>query len=270
MKNNLTYYRRDVASHSHWKFKTLRKHYGWAGEGKFWALNDMIAAANACTLNLDDDSRVAAIAIDLDFTLKEFKAFIQHLLRTSKLIVKTKKGITTNVVQECLVEVSARRIYQRNKRKTVHENMHYGSIESGKNSIENAEPIQENAKPVQENQQIKVKEIKENKTKEKDTKENENSPSPPQAQTHTYTDKQLQGFKKFTDWIASKTPRVAQMQQPFTVEQYVRIAEKYQYDVDDIKIVLANMHNWQTLLTRNTSAYYTLLNWKSRDDKRKK
>jgi len=143
-------------------------------------------------------------------------------------------------------------------------------VESEKNSIENEKSVQENGNALQENQQIKVKEIKENKTKEKDTKENENNPSPPQAQTHTYTDKQLQGFKKFTDWIAGKTPRVAQMQQPFTLDQYVRIAEKYQYDVDDIKIVLANMHNWQPLLTRNTSAYYTLLNWKSRDDKRKK
>lgn len=269
MKNNLTYYRRDVASHSHWKFKTLRKYYGWAGEGKFWALNDMIAAADGCTLNLEDDSQMAAIAIDLDFTIKEFKAFMQHLLRVSKLIVKTKKGITTNVVQECLGEVSYRREYQRVKRKTLEKNLQYGSIENGKNSIENAKSIQENEKSIQENQQIKVKEIKENKTKEKESKENENSPSPP-AHTHTYTDKQLQGFKKFTDWIATKTPRVAQMQQPFTVEQYVRIAEKYQYDVDDIKIILANMHNWQPLLTRNTSAYYTLLNWKSRDYKRKK
>ena len=45
MKNNIEYYRHHAQSDTHPKFKMLRNEYGWAGEGKFWALNNRIALA---------------------------------------------------------------------------------------------------------------------------------------------------------------------------------------------------------------------------------
>lgn len=61
-------------------------------------------------------------------------------------------------------------------------------------------------------------------------------------------------------------PRVEQMKEPFTIEQYISI--KTQYQSDSIRELLLQMHNWEPLLRKNRSAYLTILNWKRRDDRR--
>ena len=87
MKNkNLKYYSHDVSSHVHWKFKLLRKKYGWEGEGKFWALNNLIAASHECKLDLTNEDKKEQIAADLDFEKDEFIEFLKYLSDKCKLL----------------------------------------------------------------------------------------------------------------------------------------------------------------------------------------
>lgn len=145
MKNNISFYRHETGSHNHWKFKVLRKKYGWGGEGKFWALNNMIADAEGCTLELGDEGKLAAIAVDLDFEPTGLKDFIQYLLLSCKLIIEKDGGITTTIVHETFQDVSAKRHYDRD-RKT--------QLSLRKTQVSSTE-----------NQQSKVKEITEEKSK---------------------------------------------------------------------------------------------------------
>jgi hypothetical protein len=109
MKNNLTYYQHKVDSHNHWKFKLLRKQYGWGGEGKFWALNNEIAACDNCTLDLTDEGRKTSLAIDLDFSVEEFDQYLAFLVDKCKLIKATDKGIATDITQENLDKANEER-----------------------------------------------------------------------------------------------------------------------------------------------------------------
>jgi len=247
MKNNISYYRHETGSTNHWKFKVLRKRYGWAGEGKFWALNNMIADAEGCVLDLRDESKMVSIAIDLDFEPPGLKEFIQHLLHVSKLVIEKGDGITTEIVQETFGEVMDRRDYQRKWKNT---------LSNSKTPVSNSKT----AFSTIENQQSKVKEIKVNKTKEKereDTAASQNDAPP-------YPPFELESFKQFEEWIIANAPRVASMKQPFTIRQYLHVAEKYKDEPGEIRTLLSSMHNWQPLLDKNHSAYVTLLNWKSR------
>lgn len=76
---------------------------------------------------------------------------------------------------------------------------------------------------------------------------------------------ELIAFKKFQDWQKKNSPRVLNMKEPFTLEQYLEIKQKYA--AEKLKELLIAMHNYKPLLTKNISSYLTLLNWaKKRDD----
>lgn len=109
MKNNLTYYKHRVDSHNHWKFKTLRKKYKWEGEGKFWALNNMIAESEHCVLDLTQESKKKAIAVELDFEPLELDEFVEFLMNDCNLLEAVEGGFTTQMVQEIFSEVSNKR-----------------------------------------------------------------------------------------------------------------------------------------------------------------
>ena len=113
MKNNITYYIHYADSDTHPKFKMLRVKYGWAGEGKFWALNNKIAEAENCELNLAKKYNKASIANDLNFTLEQFDEFLEYLEKDCDLIVKKNNYITTEIVREILIKVMKDR--KRNK-----------------------------------------------------------------------------------------------------------------------------------------------------------
>lgn len=85
-KNNLKYYSHKVNSHNHWKFKLLRKKYGWCGEGKFWALNNMIAESDDCMLDLSDQEKQEQIGADLDYEIDDFIEFLKYLVEKVKLL----------------------------------------------------------------------------------------------------------------------------------------------------------------------------------------
>ena len=115
MKNNLSYYRHQADAHNHPKFKMLRAKYGWAGEGKFWALNNMIAKAENCKLDLNEKFLRGAACGDLNFSFEELDEYISFLCNECKLIQYEDGVIFTNDTQDCLVDVSSDRISARER-----------------------------------------------------------------------------------------------------------------------------------------------------------
>ena len=164
MKENIEYYRHFSGADQHPKFEMLRAKYGWAGDGKFWALNNRIALASNCVLDLSKKYVKASIANALDFTLAEFDEFVIYLLEECDLIIETESGITTNEVQENFVKVSEKRM--RNKAgyvkkpilKTAESSTKLAGIENQPTGMQ----IQ-----LSENIQSKVKETKVNESKDK-------------------------------------------------------------------------------------------------------
>src|SRR6185503_12648378 len=106
MKHNIGYYRHETNAHSHWKFKQLRRKFGWAGEGRFWALNNMIGEAHGCLLNISDQQIKEIEAADLDLNIDEFDELVKFLIESVRLLFITDGHIGTQTTQETLEGVS--------------------------------------------------------------------------------------------------------------------------------------------------------------------
>lgn len=165
MKNNLDRYPHSVTSHNHWKFKTLRRSYGWAGEGKFWALNNMIADASDCVINLNDPVRKAAVAAEIDFDVPELEEYILFLAEKCQLIVIEKGMITTEKVQETFSFVDEKRVRDRNRKL---ENSTRKSEFSARKVEDSTRKSDNSDKVAVENEQSKVNESKVKKSKVKE------------------------------------------------------------------------------------------------------
>lgn len=175
MKNNLDRYPHSVTSHNHWKFKTLRRSYGWAGEGKFWALNNMIADASDCMINLNDPVRKAAVAAEIDFDVPELEAYILFLAEKCQLIVNNDGMITTEKVQETFSFVDEKRVRDRNRKienSTRKTDFSARKMEDSTRKTENSNGV------AVENEQSKVKESKVKESKEKNTEAPSSPPAP--------------------------------------------------------------------------------------------
>jgi hypothetical protein len=157
MKNNLDFYQHFVEADEHPKFKMLRVKFGWAGEGKFWALNNKIAQADNCWLGIGKKYNRATIADDLDFNIEEFNDFISYLRDECELIVENEEGaITTEIVQENLAIVMGNREKARErKQRRIEKEAKCGSGEQIESSGEQNNKVKES----------KVKESKVNKKK---------------------------------------------------------------------------------------------------------
>mgnify|MGYP001593703360 CR=1 FL=1 len=121
MKDFLIYYQHYSDAHEHWKFKLLRSILGWSAEGRFWALNNMIARSSSCVLNLNRKSIKAIVMSDLNMEEPEFDKFISILTKDCELIINLDGSITTETVRENVKEVMKQR--ERNhKRKNSQNN----------------------------------------------------------------------------------------------------------------------------------------------------
>jgi len=156
MKNNIDFYQHYATSDQHPKFKMLRVELGWAGEGKFWALNNRIAQSENCCLDISKKYNKAAIASDLDFTSKEFDEFILLLLDDCELIMECSPGvITTDIVQENFQRVQGNRESARVRKQRSLEKVLKGSGELCDSSGDQNNKVKES--------KVKVK-VKVNKT----------------------------------------------------------------------------------------------------------
>jgi hypothetical protein len=72
-----------------------------------------------------------------------------------------------------------------------------------------------------------------------------------------------QKFKAFEEWVLKNTPKVAKMNQPFNIGQYIKLTKKL--PKEQVKDLLLGMQNYRPLLEKNDSAYLTIINWAKRD-----
>lgn len=67
-------------------------------------------------------------------------------------------------------------------------------------------------------------------------------------------------FQTLKTWITNNTPRVNQMKEPLTLQQFVYLRHKIP-DKQKLRDLLFSMHNWKDLTVKNVSAYLTILKW---------
>jgi len=77
------------------------------------------------------------------------------------------------------------------------------------------------------------------------------------------TQEEIDFFKNFNTWIQTNTPRVNQLKQPFTIEEYLRI--KKDFSRETITKILTAMQNRADLLKKYVSANLTFRNWASKE-----
>jgi hypothetical protein len=87
----------------------LRLKFGWEGEGRFWALHNIIADSDECVLNLEKKFVRSDVATELGMSFEEFDAFIKYLVEDCELLILTSAGVTTNDVQDVLSQVMKKR-----------------------------------------------------------------------------------------------------------------------------------------------------------------
>ena len=109
MKKNIEWFRHYADSSEHAKFCMLRDKYGWAGEGRFWALNGMIAKASECRLDLNKKYNMAPIAVKLGLSVDELKDFLAYLETECELVRMEDGFLTTRRLCESYHQVSTER-----------------------------------------------------------------------------------------------------------------------------------------------------------------
>ena len=121
MKENLPYFRHDNDALEDEKCQALLAQYGFAGYGKFWALNESISKATAARLDLSRKVIRAQTAVKLQFTLAEFDAFLSFLSNPDECgLIQYESGIvTTKRTQQDLAAVMENRIRKRKDGKPV-------------------------------------------------------------------------------------------------------------------------------------------------------
>jgi hypothetical protein len=67
-------------------------------------------------------------------------------------------------------------------------------------------------------------------------------------------------FTAFTEWIHKHAPTVGKMEEPFSIDQYLKLKKKG-FTREQTQAYLIKMHNYKPLTKKNRSAYLTLLNW---------
>lgn len=169
MKTNLDYYSRRTDAYRHAKFKTLRISYGggtdgWAAEGRFWALNDIIAESEMCQIDLSKTRNKAMIADVLGMSFPDLEAFIKILISEDvELLFEIEPGIfSTKKVQETLASVLAEREKARDR---------WSKGTKNKSSSENSDTSDEGLKTSPEvEHKVKESKVKESKVNESKSK----------------------------------------------------------------------------------------------------
>ena len=102
----------------------LRSEFGWSGEGRFWALNNLIGASDNAILDLGKKAILASTADDLGLTIKQFRYFIEFLYKECELIIFVDDKVTTEIVRSNLRDVMKSREKARaNKNKHLEKNL---------------------------------------------------------------------------------------------------------------------------------------------------
>lgn len=95
------------------------------------------------------------------------------------------------------------------------------------------------------------------------TDTNKNVKNDKKGEAPPRTPDEVKEFDKFRNWVKEKSPRVSEMKEPFTIDQFFQIKEKF--PVAEVSRVLQDMHNWEPLIKKNRSAYLTCRKWLNRE-----
>ena len=87
----------------------LRSVYGWEGEGRFWALNNLIGSSENCILDLNKKAVQVSVADELDLSVEEFMKYVDFLSKECELVIYLDNKLTTEMVRENLKEVMKQR-----------------------------------------------------------------------------------------------------------------------------------------------------------------
>lgn len=117
-----------------------------------------------------------------------------------------------------------------------------------------------NISPLNVNIIKKIVDISTQKKKEKEILEGEGDGAV--ALAHSQEDKIL--FKNFQVWLGNNAPRVNQLKEPLTIDQYLKLRKKLEKDV--LCNLLTSMQNYKPLLTKSISAYLTILKWSKNEE----
>ena len=87
----------------------LRSVYGWSGEGRFWALNNLIASTDHCILDINKKAVKVSVADELGFTIVEFAEYLEFLNTECELVILIDGKLTTEIVRDNLKAVMKER-----------------------------------------------------------------------------------------------------------------------------------------------------------------
>ena len=136
MKNDLPRFDHDNDARNHPKMKALLTAYGFEGYGRFWALNEVVAAADGVKLDLSRRINRMALASDLGLSEKALEDFIQFLADPEVDLINFQDGIiTTDRTQEA---------YDRVYKKRLHDQDMYKNRGIENSELENANSTSEN------------------------------------------------------------------------------------------------------------------------------
>ncbi len=155
MKKNLVFYYHYCNAHNQPGSKMLRVKYGWSGEGRYYALLNMIGDSEYCVLDMSKKFIAAVYAEALGLSLDEFKEFVNYLVIDCELLIRVNQNVDKNVdnsvdnwlitselLQENFTEIMRLRDKAR-QRKAKNEVENSGSDEKQKSSRELSEGLPE-------------------------------------------------------------------------------------------------------------------------------
>ena len=165
MKNDLPRFDHDNDARNHPKMKALLTAYGFEGYGRFWALNEVVAAAEDVKLDLSRRINRLALASDLGLSEKALDDFIRFLADPEIDLINFQDGIiTTDRTQEAFERVYKKRYEDQDRYKN--RASKNSGVENANSTAENANSGVENQIPVPENIQSRVEKSRVDQSRE--------------------------------------------------------------------------------------------------------
>lgn len=250
MKKNIDYYPHNSSSHNHPKFKMLRSLFasvesGWAAEGRFWALNNIIASSEDCQIDLSKKRNMGVYADELGMSISDFSALID-IFSSEDVELLRRIGdeiYTTDKVQETYSGVLAEREraaekYEKKKKNDKKE------IPTEKTNF-STEKVELSGENLYKRNGSEVKEIERNKKKVKESETvNETSTSETSFSNTNFLETSTSHFNFIKNLFTSHT-RIRDPNKESHIKPVLQILERIPEVMteNDIKICITEVFN---------------------------
>lgn len=246
MANNKTgfaYYNIDTDRYQDMRIKRLKKDFGCTGIAVYDYILCEIYRVKGCFIQWDESTAfdVAEYFALKETTVNEIVNYCCSVGLFNKALLSSENILTSPSIQKRFLDMSKRA--KRNDAKIPEKAM---ILPEESKIIPETSGDSSGSLP-----QSKVKKSKEKKSRVL----SDESPR---------TQEEIVLFQNFENWIQKNTPRVNQLKEPLTIDQYFRLKQKVPKET--LTKVLKAMQNRADLLKKYVSAYLTILNWSSRED----